>query len=362
MDSLKQINRKIIHIDMDAFFASVEQRDNPSLQNKPIAVGGPEKRGVLATASYEARKFGVKSAMSTAQALRLCPSLIIVYPRFDAYKEVSKQVHQIFNKYTKLIEPLSLDEAYLDVTDCDMFQNKAIAIAKAIKNDIFKNTALTATAGVSYNKFLAKLASGMNKPNGLTTILPNEAIETIGNLSINAFYGIGKKTAEKLIALGYEKGVDLQKLDLMQMESLFGKSGYFYYHICKGIDNRPVVADHIQKSIGIEDTFESDLIAEIELYAKIEDLTERLWLRIAKAGYAFKTVTIKVKYNDFQLLTKSYSDNLYIDKIVNLKNAVFKIFGQLQFTKPVRLLGISVSHLKENGLTDYAGKQMNFPF
>ncbi|MCK4708892.1 MAG: DNA polymerase IV, partial [Gammaproteobacteria bacterium] len=252
--------KKIIHVDMDAFFAAVEQRDFPEYKGKPLIVGGnPEKRGVVATCSYEARKFGIHSAMASSTAYRLCPQAIIVKPRFEAYREVSNIIRSIFHQYTNLVEPLSLDEAYLDVSESSQFDGSASLIAKDIKQKIFEQTQLTASAGVSYNKFLAKVASDMNKPDGLTLIRPEQGEEFVAALAIGKFYGVGKATEAKMKSLGINAGADLKKLSLSECQQTFGKAGSYYYNICRGVDEREVVKQRERKSLGSETTFEKDL-------------------------------------------------------------------------------------------------------
>jgi DNA polymerase-4 len=332
---------------MDAFYASVEQRDNPDLRGKPVAVGGSRERGVVAAASYEARKFGVRSAMSSKIAAQKCPELIFVYPDFEKYKAVSRVVMEIFQRYTDLVEPLSLDEAYLDVTENKFNIPIATDVAREIKALIKAETDLTASAGVSYCKFLAKVASGYQKPDGLTVITPNKADAFIERLPIGDFFGVGKVTAERMKQHGINTGKDLKQLTLERCIELFGfKAGNYYYEIARGIDNRSVKPDRIRKSIGAEETFETDLDDIEEMKQRLTDIAEDVARRCDKAGSAGRTVTLKIKYKDFVLNTRSKS---FAD-FVNSKEALASIAHELLSTpeppvKPVRLLGISVHNL-----------------
>lgn len=341
--------RKIIHIDMDAFFASVEQRDFPALKGKPIAVGSGSKRGVVAAASYEARKFGVYSAMPSAIAAKKCPHLIFVPARFEVYKAVSQQIRKIFLEYTDLVEPLSLDEAYLDVTDNKKQLDSAMLIAKEIKNAIEAATTLTASAGVSYNKFLAKTASGWRKPNGLTLIHPERAEGFIAALPIEKFYGIGKVTAEKMKALKVFNGADLKSLELPTLVKHFGKSGRYYYYIARGIDDRPVNPNRVRKSISAENTFPQDLFTHAEIKKEALEIVDILLPRIEKAKVIGKTITLKIKYNDFEIVSRSKTKpNLILnrnDMVATLEDLL------LAFNPPekgVRLLGVSLSNFMHN--------------
>src|ERR1700749_4193970 len=302
-------HRKIIHIDMDAFYASVEQRDNPELRGKALVVGGsPEGRGgVVATASYEARKFGVRSAMPSKQALQLCPHIIFIRPRFPAYKEVSQKIREIFRRYTNLIEPLSLDEAYLDVTKDKKNIGSAIDIAKLIKQAIKEELQLTASAGVSINKFVAKIASDMNKPDGLTFIGPSSIESFMEKLAVEKFFGVGKVTAEKMKKMGLFTGADLKKLPEDEMIKHFGKAGRFYYQIARGIDNREVQSNRETKSIGAEDTFSYDLIDIDEMYAELEKICHTVCNRLENYQLKGRTITLKIKYSDFRQITRNYS-------------------------------------------------------
>ncbi len=293
--------RKIIHIDMDAFYASVEQRDNPDLKGKPIAVGGGSERGVVAAASYEARKFGVRSAMPGIQARKKCPEIVFVKPRFDLYKKVSDQIRNIFHEYTDLVEPLSLDEAYLDVTNPKKGKNSATLVAKEIRERIFNELHLTASAGISFNKFLAKIASDVKKPNGMFVIHPDEAAKYIENLAIEKFHGVGKVTAQKFKKLGINNGYDLKKTPLEVIIKHFGKNGLFFYNIARGIDKRMVEPERERKSVGAENTFTKDLLEDEELNKAMKENSEILYKRLIKAGVWGKTLTVKIKYHDFEV-------------------------------------------------------------
>lgn len=338
--------RKIIHIDMDAFFASVEQRDDPALHGRPVAVGGGGARGVVAAASYEARKFGVCSAMPSITARRKCPDLVFVTPRFDAYKAVSLQIRAIFAEHTPIIEPLSLDEAYLDVTE--NLQNLATAteIATAIRAKIKLVTGLTASAGVSYNKFLAKLASDQNKPDGLYIITPKMGPGFIEALPIAKFHGIGPATAAKMHALGIRHGADLRGKPLAVLEQNFGKSGRFFYAIARGIDERPVQVDQVRKSIGAEDTFMVDLDAVDEAREGLKPLIGKVWRHCEKTETRGRTVTLKVKFADFSLITRSRSAAVPIASLGEMESMSFALLEPLFPTQQkIRLLGVTLSSL-----------------
>jgi len=337
--------RKIIHVDMDAFYASVEQMDNPELKGKAIAVGGGGIRGVVAAASYEARKFGVRSALSGAQAKRNCPELIFVKPRFDRYHEISKQIRKIFYDYTDLVEPLSLDEAYLDVTENKKGNPSASLIAKEIRERIFKEVGLTASAGISINKFVAKVASDYNKPNGQKTVNPEEVLDFLEALDIRKFYGVGKVTAEKMYQLGIFTGKDLKLKSLEYLEEHFGKSGSFYYYIVRGIHNSEVKANRIRKSLAAEHTFNENLSSEIFMLEKLDRIAQEVSKRLIKSKVSGKTVTLKIKYSDFTLQTRSKTLPYFIsDKDVILEVAKDLLF-QEKLSDSVRLLGISMSNL-----------------
>lgn len=337
--------RKIIHIDMDAFFASVEQMDNPYLQGKPVAVGGSKERGVVAAASYEARQYGVRSAMPSVIAARKCPDIFFVKPRFERYKEVSKQIMEIFSEYTDLIEPLSLDEAYLDVTENKKDIEKATQVAMEIRAAIKERVGLTASAGVSYNKFLAKTASDMDKPDGLTVITPENAEEVIEGLSIEDFYGIGKVTAEKMKRARIHTGKDLKALDKIQLTQMFGKVGLHYYDIVRGESSDVVEANRVRKSVGVERTFEKDMDNQVELMKSLNELCERVHNRMESIGLKGKTVTVKLKHEDFEVHTRSKTLNHFIDDIYTIRQTVEDLFLNPVPTEPLRLLGISISNL-----------------
>ncbi len=346
MDSDAPAHRKIIHIDMDAFFASVEQRDNPELRGKPLAVGGGGVRGVVAAASYEARPFGVRSAMPGSRARRLCPDLIFVPPRFDAYRAVSEQIHAIFRRFTDIIQPLSLDEAYLDVTRNKPGIVSATYIAEEIRRMIREETGLTASAGVSYNKLLAKLASDQNKPDGLCVVTPAEGAAFIATMPVSRIHGIGPVTARRMKEMGIETGADLRARDLDFLQQHFGKAARFYHGAARGLDDRPVDEHRIRKSISVEDTFESDLHQPEELDTALTPIIERLWRRIEKAQSFGRTVTLKIKYNDFAIITRSLSLPGPIASLAVLEKSGRDLLArQCPVPKGVRLLGLGVHNL-----------------
>lgn len=337
--------RKIIHIDMDAFFASVEQLDNPELKGKPIAVGNIH-RGVVAAASYEARKFGIKSAMPSKTALKKCPHLIFVKPRFNRYKEISLQIREIFFEYTDLVEPLSLDEAYLDVTENKKMMSSANVIAKNIRQKIFEKTGLTASAGISINKFLAKIGSDVRKPNGQKTIHPNQIIEFLDVLPIEKFHGIGKITAHKMYQLGIHKGLNLREKPLDFLLNHFGqKSGLYYYNIARGIHHEKVIPHRIPKSIGVEHTYHENISDEAEIHDKIKTLCLELNSRLLKNKIHGKTLTLKIKYKDFSIFTRSRTQELFYENIQDFYSTATELWKHRPFNTPIRLLGISLSSL-----------------
>lgn len=341
--------RKIIHIDMDAFYASVEQRDFPEYRNRPIAVGGsPEGRGgVVATASYEARKFGIHSAMSSKTAQRLCPELTFVSPRFEAYKKVSVQIRQIFQRYTDLIEPLSLDEAYLDVTVDKQGIGSAIDIARGIKQAIKDELNLTASAGVSVNKFIAKTASDMNKPDGLTFIGPSKTVAFMENLAVEKFFGVGAVTAARMKALGLFSGADIKKLSEEELVSHFGKHGKFLFQIVRGIDERRVVVNRERKSLSVEDTYPFDLTSREQIELELKILSERLSNRLKRSHLKGKTVTLKLKFHDFVINTRSFSLQYFIndqDSIFQTTKSLLNTF-QLRDAR-IRLIGLGMSRFE----------------
>ncbi|KAB1070013.1 DNA polymerase IV [Tamlana haliotis] len=337
--------RKIIHVDMDAFYASVAQLDNPELRGKPIAVGGSGRRGVISAASYEARKFGVKSAMSGNLAAKLCPELIFVKTDFERYTEISKKIRTIFFDYTNLVEPLSLDEAYLDVTENKKGHPSASLIAKEIRQRIFTEVGLTASAGISINKFIAKVASDYHKPNGQKTVNPEEVLEFLEVLDIRKFYGVGKVTAEKMYQKGIFTGIDLKNKSLDYLENHFGKSGAYYYHVVRGIHTSPVKPNRIRKSLAAERTFSENLSSEIFMLEKLNHISEEVAKRLAKNKVAGKTMTLKIKYSDFTLQTRSKTLPYYVsDKHLILETAKSLLY-QEALHNSVRLLGISLSNL-----------------
>ncbi|WP_224485092.1 DNA polymerase IV [Robertkochia aurantiaca] len=349
--------KKIIHVDMDAFFASVEQLDHPELKGKPVAVGGGEKRGVVAAASYEARRYGVRSAMSGAQAKRLCGDLIFVKPRFERYREVSMVIRNIFFEYTDLVEPLSLDEAYLDVTENKMGNPSATKIATEIRERILQETGLTASAGISVNKFVAKIASDINKPNGQKTVAPEEVIQFLEVLEIRKFYGVGKVTAKKMYDLGIFTGKDLKgkSLDFLQKE--FGKAGEHYFKVVRGIYDSPVRPHRTPKSIGAERTFSENLSSEIFMLEKLKKIAGELQRRLQKKKTAGKTLTLKIKYSDFKTQTRSKTLDYFISDESLILEVAKELLYQERLENSVRLLGISVSNLNISHLDEEADEE-----
>lgn len=341
--------RKIIHIDMDAFFAAVEQRDNPQYRGRPIAVGGlPEQRGAVAAASYEARQYGVHSALPSRLARQRCPQLIFVKPRFEVYKQVSQEIRAIFHRYTDLVEPLSLDEAYLDVTDNKLEIPLAITIARQIKQAILTETQLTASAGISVNKFLAKMASGLNKPDGLTLIAPERAEDFVTSLPIEKFYGVGEATAGKMKALGIHTGADLKQWSEAKLVERFGKVGRFYYRVARGQDDRPVNPNRVRKSIGAEQSFAEDLSDLETMQVELESLARQVKERLDRHQRYGYTLTLKIKYADYEQITRSRTGNhLLQDGAVIYQQARDLLHLHLDRQRQVRLLGITISHLQE---------------
>lgn len=339
-------SRKVIHIDMDAFFASVEQRDDEELRGKPVVVGGSGKRSVVAASSYEARKFGVFSAMPMAMAKQRCKDLIIVPHRFDVYKKVSNQIRKIFHEYTDLVEPLSLDEAYMDVTQNFKSIPSATLIAKEIKRKVKSETALTCTAGVSVNKFLAKVASGLNKPDGLTTITPDEVDSFTRSLPVEQFFGVGKVTARKMKELGIDTGEDLRKFSLEDLGKIFGKSGKYFYKVCRGIDDRPVAPTRVRKSVSIERTFEENIYEEEEALAILAKLSNKLADTLDRMQLSGKTLSLKWRYPDFTTPTRSKSFASFSRDAQWIHLTLQKLMSeQVDFEKGIRLLGIGISNL-----------------
>ena len=343
---------------MDAFFAAVEQRDFPELKGQPVIVGGqPDSRGVVAASSYEAREFGIYSAMASSRAYKLCPQAVFTRPRFSAYRQVSEEIHNIFRQYTDIIEPLSLDEAYLDVTDVDLCERSASLMAKEIREKIFTDLQLTASAGISYNKFLAKLGSDQNKPNGQFVIKPGEAEQYLHDLPIGRFYGVGKVTEAKMKSHGIHTGGDLKKKDLLQLQKILGNSAEYYYEIARGIDHRPVANKRIRKSLGAETTFQQDISDIDEMLRQLSTLLDEVLDSLLKRELHAHTITLKVKYADFTQVTRSYTG----DAIVSLREKSEALLPVLLAkteapTKSVRLLGISFSSLLND--KDFTDKQL----
>lgn len=338
--------RKIIHVDMDAFYASVEQRDDLALRGLPVAVGGSSQRGVVAAASYEARAFGVRSAMPSVTAKRRCPDLVFVKPRFDVYKSVSLQIREIFAEHTDIIEPLSLDEAYLDVTENKQGISSATAIAEAIRRRIREVTGLTASAGVSYNKFLAKLASDHRKPDGLFVVTPAMGEAFVETLPVGRFHGVGPATVAKMERLAIHTGSDLKAQSLAFLQERFGKIGPYYYGISRGIDHRPVRANRIRKSVGAEITFSSDLFAQSEMREALGPIIDKVWRHCDATGTRGRTVTLKVKYADFRQITRALSSTAPVRDRTDIENAAFRLLADLPAdARGVRLLGVTLSGL-----------------
>lgn len=355
--------RKIIHIDMDAFYASVEQRDHPEWRGKPLAAGGSSRRGVVTSASYEARQYGVRSAMPGITAQRLCPDLIFAKLRFDVYREVSQQIRTIFYEFTDLVEPLSLDEAYLDVTENKKGINSGTIIANQIRQRIFEETQLTASAGVSFNKFIAKTASDVNKPNGICVITPDEATQFLEELKIEKFFGIGKVTAKKMRNMGIHTGADLKKRSEIELVQRFGKAGRHFYKIVRAQDNRPVNPNRIRKSIGAERTFSEDITSPIEMRAKIKMVAERVFEYCKKTDNYGRTVTLKAKSPDFQVITRSKSFGGEIRSYDILEKTAFELLAENQTDiQAVRLLGVSVSNLSKEQKQTGEGIQLEIEF
>ena len=335
--------RKILHIDMDAFYAAIEQRDDPSLRGRPVAVGGSSDRGVVMTASYEARPFGIRSAMPSALARRLCPDLVFVRPRFDAYKAASAEIREVFGRFTTLIEPLSLDEAYLDVTRPRIASPSAVAIAREIKAQIRERTGLTASAGVSFNKFLAKIASDLDKPDGLVVIRPKNARRVIAELPIERFHGIGPATARRLRGRGISCGADLQSLNETQLVAAFGSAGRYYYRLAQAIDDRPVSAERERKSLSVERTLEHNLTSLVAFAPVLEALADELAARLERSSFQARSLTLKIKLADFRILTRRTTRlRPFVSREDILRTAI-SLLDRDPPPKPVRLLGLGVS-------------------
>ena len=355
MDADFHTGRKIIHIDMDAFYASVEQRDNPSLRGKPIAVGHAEERGVVAAASYEARRYGVRSAMSSAKAKRLCPSLIFVRGRMEVYKEVSRQIHEIFHEYTDIIEPISLDEAFLDVTENKPGIELAVDIAKEIKQKIRERLHLVASAGVSYNKFLAKIASDYRKPDGLCTIHPAQALDFIAGLPIESFWGVGPVTAKRMHALGIHNGLQLRACSPDRLLREFGKVGSVYYDFARGIDLRPVEAVRIRKSIGCERTLEKDVSLRSSVIIELYHVAVELVSRLEKKDFRGNTLTLKIKFHDFVQITRSITQAQELTSLKVILPIAKELLRSVDYTRhPIRLIGLSVSNPQDEQADEHA--------
>jgi DNA polymerase-4 len=354
--------RKIIHVDADAFYASVEQRDHPEYRGKPLAVGYAAERGVVAAASYEARKFGVHSAMPSLSALSKCPQLIFVPARFELYREISAQMRNIFLDYTDLVEPLSLDEAYLDVTVNKPGIASATVIAREIKRRVKETTDLTVSAGVSVNKFLAKIASDWKKPDGLFVILPEEAESFVEELKIEQFWGVGKVTAAKMRELGIHTGRDLKKFGEEELVHLFGKAGHIYYRNARGIDNREVEPNRIRKSLGAEETFKTDLYDQTELRERLREIANEVWRRTSRRDFYGRTVTLKVKYADFREISKRRTLSRPIEDFYTLWSIAVDLLNAVEFGKGkrIRLMGLSVSNARETDGIEDRQLRLNF--
>lgn len=342
---MKEKYRKILHIDLDAFFASVEQRDFPALRGKPIAVGLNHSRGVVAAASYEARKFGIHSAQPTSQAAKLCPNLVFVPGRMDVYKAVSAEIFQIFYEYTDLVEPVSIDEAFLDVTHNFKSYELGVDVAKEIKARITEKTGLIASAGVSYNKFLAKIASDWRKPNGLCVIHPSQALSFIDKLPVKAIWGIGPVTTEKMQKLGIHTGKELREKDLSFLVHHFGKAGYSYYAYARGIDDRPVTTSRLRKQVGMETTFDSDISDKTILAQELETIANSLEARLQRHGFKGTSITLKVRFHSFQTVTRTHSGDTPLYKGADIAKAAKQLLLELELNgQSVRLIGISIGN------------------
>lgn len=356
-------DRKIIHIDMDAFYASVEQRDNPELRGKPIAVGHAEKRGVVAAASYEARHYGVRSAMSSQKAKRLCPSLIFVPARFHVYKEVSGQIHDIFHEYTDIIEPISLDEAFLDVTVNKPGIALAVEIAKEIKSKIRERLHLVASAGVSYNKFLAKIASDYRKPDGLCTIHPDQALDFIASLPVESFWGVGPVTAKRMHALGIHTGQQLRDCSLERLVREFGKAGYIYFQFARGIDLRPVESVRVRKSIGCEHTLDKDISNRASVIIELYHVAVELVHRLGEKDFRGNTLTLKIKFHDFRQITRSVTQTRELTTLDVILPLAKQLLKEVDYAEhPIRLIGLSVSNPHEEESRHGVWEQLTLNF
>ncbi|MCK8516858.1 DNA polymerase IV [Methylonatrum kenyense] len=348
MASEQPLQRKIIHVDMDAFYAAIEQRDDPALRGRPVVVGGsPDGRGVVATCSYEARRFGIHSAMPAARAIRLCPDAVFLRPRFTVYRAVSRQIQALFRDYTDLVEPLSLDEAYLDVTCSSRFQGSAIRIARDIKARIRAETGLTASAGVSYNKFFAKQASDLEKPDGLTLIRPEQGAGFIASLPVGRIHGVGRATERRMHDLGIRTGADLRRWSLAELQQTFGRRAGYYYGLARGVDERPVRGERIRKSIGAEQTYPADLRDRTAMCQALVPLAEKVATALDARELQGHTLTLKVKFSDFRQITRARSRALPWRNAVDMLPVAEALLGQTEAgERPVRLLGLSVSSLQ----------------
>lgn len=358
-------DRKIIHIDMDAFYASVEQRDNPELRGRPVAVGHAGERGVVSVASYEARKYGVRSAMASLKAMRLCPELVFVPGRMEVYKEVSEHIHEIFREYTDIIEPLALDEAFLDVTENKKGIELAVDIAREIKKRIREELGLVASAGVSYNKFLAKIASDYRKPDGLCTIHPDKALHFIDQLPIEGFWGVGKVTAKRMHTLGIHNGRDLRQWSLDGLTREFGKVGHLYYDFARGIDLRPVEAVRVRKSIGCERTLEHDIHTKAAVIVELYHTAEELVRRLANKDFRGNTLTLKVKFHDFTQITRSITQAKELLTMKTILPIAKKLLAEVEYENhPIRLIGLSVSnpHDEDDNTPQSTWEQLELEF
>jgi len=353
--------RKIIHVDMDAFFASVEQRDHPEYQGKPLIVGGkPNSRGVVAACSYEARQFGIRSAMSCAKAFKLCPEALFVPPRFEAYREASEEIRKIFWRYGSQVEPLSLDEAYIDVSYTASFDGSATRIAQAIKEEIRQETDLIASAGVSYNKFLAKIASDMDKPDGLYVIKPEQGAAFVATLPVGKFFGVGPATEKKMFKHGIYTGKDILRWSLEDLTAVFGKSAAYYYQVARGIDNRPVRSTRTRKSLGKETTFKQDILDILDLKKQINTLADKVFERIQEQSLKPKTVTLKVKYADFKQVTRAFTQAGHFTDAEVVKGVLNQLLTQTDAgKKAVRLVGVTASGFSQSSDTEQ-GEPMTY--
>ena len=347
----ERVVRKIVHVDMDAFFASVEQHDNPELKGLPVIVGGaPDKRGVVAACSYEARAFGIHSAMASSRAAKLCPQAVFLRPRLSRYREISEHIREIFYQYTSKVEPLSLDEAYLDLTENTMNQPSASILAEKIRQQIYFETGLTATAGVAANKFLAKVASGMNKPNGLTVIHPKDSFDFIQRLPVGKFFGVGKVTEERMLHLGIRTGRDLHACSHDLLYKHFGKFGEFLFLLARGKDERPVESSRQRKSIGSETTLVADTSSRTEMIDILTDLAQTVATACARNNCGARTITLKVRYHDFSTITRSKTLSRLMAEKDDIVHQAKKLLSTTEIAyRPVRLLGISLGSLVENG-------------